>query len=132
MKSVQSVVRLGLLGVWLLAQSGCFYYAGAETYRVRRTTGKGFFYAVERHGQWDTDGPPPRAGDITDRPFYRKLNQASTVSTQGSATAYELSDMYPLGRYLITSIREIGATREGRETVHYYEVELESGNGGVN
>lgn len=132
MKNGQGFVGLGLLGVWLLSQSSCFYYAGAETYRVRRTTGKGFFYAVERHGHWDTDGPPPQVGAITDHPLYRRLNQASTVSTEGSSTAYEVSDMYPLGRYLITSIREIGATREGRDTVHYYEVELESGNGGFN
>jgi len=132
MKSVQGFVCLGIIGVWLLSQSGCFYYAAAKTYRVQRTTGQGFFYAAERHGQWNSDGPPPRAGDITDRPLYRKLNRASTVSTKGSSAEYEMSDMYPLGRYLITSIREIGTTLEGRETVHYYEVELESGNGGIN
>jgi len=115
----------------LSSQAGCFYYGSSTVYKVHHTTGGGYLYAVERRGQWDTDGPPPRAGDITQRPLFGKLQQSATYSTDGTSRQYEVSEMLPLGRYLITSIREVGAAHEGKDTVHYYEVQFEQGTGGI-
>jgi hypothetical protein len=94
-------------------------------------TGSAYLYATERRGQWDADGPPPKTGDITERPLYRKLQQSSTYSTGGASHEYEVSDMLPVGRYLITAIHEVGTARAGRDTVHYYEVQFEQGTGGI-
>lgn len=124
-------LHLGILLACLFSQAGCFYYAGAATvHHVRHTTGSGYLYAIERRGQWDADGPPPQTGEIMTRPLYRKLEKSSTYSTVGTSREYEVSEMLPLGRYLITSIREVGTALEGKNTVHYYEVQFEHGTGG--
>jgi hypothetical protein len=115
----------------LFSQASCFYYGSSTVYKVRHTAGSAYLYAIEHRGQWDTDGPPPQAGDITQRPLYGKLQQSATYSTVGTSREYEVSEMLPLGRYLITSIREVGAAREGKDTVHYYEVQFEEGTGGI-
>jgi len=131
MASSRYFLRLGLLIICLSSQAGCFYYETSTVYKVRHATGGAYLYAVERRGQWDADGPPPQAGEITQRPLYGKLQQSATYATVGASRNYEVSEMLPLGRYLITSIREVGTAIEGKDTVHYYEVQFEEGTGGV-
>lgn len=131
MTRVRSLLCCSITAFFVLSQAGCSYYAGATTYNVRRTTESAYLYTTERQGQWDASDPPPQAGDIIERPLYRKLERAATYSTQGTSREYEVSELLPPGRYLITSIREIGSAVEGKSTLHYYEVQFEHGTGGV-
>ncbi len=129
--TVGQAVCWSIVALFACSQASCVYYAGATTYTVQRTTGTAYLSATERNGQWDTDGPPPRGGDITVRSLYRKLERAATYSTRGTAKEYEMSELLPLGRYLLTSVREVGTAVEGNDTIHYYEVQFEEGNGGA-
>ena len=110
-----------------LFSSGCFFYGGAATVNTQtRASGSGFFSAAERNGQWERGGPPPRVGEITDRPLYRKLKKTFSVSVLGASSGdYELSDIYLPRRYRIAAIREVGTSTEDGKTVHYYEVEFD-------
>jgi hypothetical protein len=114
-----------------LFQSSCFFSGGASTFQKTTSAGSsGFLSATERSGQWDTAGPPPQVGDVTNRPIYRKLEKTSVFSIAYFGRVYELTDPYPRGRYHIAAIREVGTEREGRATVHYYAVEFDPEPGG--
>lgn len=118
-------VQLLSLSLAFFILPGCFFYSGASTVSMQtRASGSGFLTATERNGQWDVDGPPPHVSEVTDRQLYRKLQHSSSYFILGSATEYELSEPYPLQRYRIVAIREIGASTEQGKTVHYYEVEF--------
>ena len=113
--------------VLVLLQSGCFFSGGVST--VRSTTGAdgtGFLTAVERNGQWEGDGPPPRVGDETEYPLYQYLRKEAAYSLFSSGKDYVLSDRYPQRRRRIMAIREIGVVTENGSTQHYYEVEFDN------
>lgn len=122
---------LCLLVVFLLTQSACFFSGGASTFKkTTSASGSGFLSVTERNGQWDTGGPPPRIGDVTDRTIYRKMEKTTAVSIGYFGKIYELSDPYPPRRSRIAAIREVGTDSESGGTVHYYAVEFdpETGN----
>lgn len=93
--------------------------------RTTSASGSGFLSASERDGQWDSDGPPPRVGDITERPVYRKMDKTAVFSIGYFGRVYELTDPYPRRPYRIAAIREVGTDKEGGATIHYYEVEFD-------
>src|SRR5262245_11510132 len=102
-------LRLYLIVLLLFIAPGCFFYGGVST--INKTTnasGSGFLSVTEHSGQWDTKGPPPRVGEVTDRPLYRKLQKEAVYSILGPSKGYELSELYPPGRYRIAAIREVG------------------------
>jgi hypothetical protein len=110
----------------VLSQSSCFFYSGVSTLnRQTRASGSGFLIATEQSGQWDTNGPPPRVGEVTDRQVYRKLEKGAVYSIIGSSKDYQLSDPYPRRRLRIAAIREAGTSTDNGNTVHYYEVEFD-------
>ena len=115
-----------VLVVFNLMQSGCFFYGGTSTVNMQtRAGGAGFLTAIEHNAQWEADGPPPSVGDVTERLLYRKLKKKFSISLMGASNGdYELSDQYPMRRYRIAAIREVGTSTEDGKTVHYYEVEF--------
>jgi len=119
------------LAVLFLIQSGCFFSGGVSTFnKTTQASGSGFLSATERSGQWDTEGPPPRVGDVTDRTIYRKMEKTTALSLGYFGKIYELSDPYPRRRLRIAAIREVGTDSESGGTVHYYEVEFDPEAGG--
>jgi hypothetical protein len=119
-------VQFAGLTLTLFILPGCSLYSGVSTVNMQtRASGSGFLTAIERNGQWDADGPPPRVNEITTRQLYRKMQHSSSYSILGSAKEYELSDLYLSRRYRIVAIREVGTSTEQGETVHYYEVEFD-------
>ncbi|MCS6925099.1 MAG: hypothetical protein NZ578_04265 [Candidatus Binatia bacterium] len=126
-RSFTSVVAM----VCVLVQPGCFFSGGVSTFRkATAASGSGFIRATERNGQWDHHGPPPRVGEITERPIYREVERARVVSFAYAGDTYHLTNPYPSGRYRITAIRELGAVVENGATVHYYAVEFDPAHGG--
>jgi hypothetical protein len=126
MSYTQNLFRCLILGTLFFSQPGCFFYSGVST--INKTTsaqGSGFLAATERNGHWDMYGPPPRVGEVTDRPLYRKLQNEAVYSILGPSQGYELSDPYLPRRYRIVAIREVGTTTESGSTLHYYEVEFD-------
>lgn len=121
------------VGVLLLVLSpGCFFNGGVST--VRSTTGAsgtGFLTATEQNGQWEGAGQPPRVGEDTEYPLYRRLQKEAAYSLLFSGKDYIVSDPYPPGRRRIMAIREIGVTSENGKTRHYYEVEFENSGTGL-
>jgi hypothetical protein len=114
-----------------LFHSGCFFSGGVSTIsKTTRASGSGFLSATERNGQWDTDGPPPRVGDVTERTIYRKLEKTTAFSIGYIGRVYQLADPYPYRRYRIAAIREVGTAVESGGTVYYYEVEFDPEAGG--
>jgi hypothetical protein len=131
MGRIHTAIVSRAVAVLLLLQPGCFFSGGVST--VSRTTGasgSGFVSATERNGQWDTNGPPPQVGDVTERLVYRKLEKATTFSVGYVGKVYELADPYPSKRYRIAAIREVGTDSESGGTVHYYQVEFDPVTGG--
>jgi hypothetical protein len=119
------------LALLLFTQSACFFSGGASTFKkTTSAAGSGFLSATERSGQWDTGGPPPRVGEVTDRTIYRKLEKTTAVSIGYFGKIYELSEPYPPRRVRIAAIQEVGTDSESGGTVHYYQVEFdpETGN----
>ncbi|MBI3304204.1 MAG: hypothetical protein HYZ72_19235 [Deltaproteobacteria bacterium] len=115
----------------LLAQPGCFFSGGVATIsKTTRASGSGFLSVTEHNGQWDTDGPPPKVGDVTERTIYRKLEKATALSIGYVGKVYELTDPYSRRRCRIAAIREVGTASESGGTVHYYEVEFDPEAGG--
>ncbi|MGE0823471.1 MAG: hypothetical protein AB7G75_13600 [Candidatus Binatia bacterium] len=111
--------------VFLLSQAGCFFSGGVST--VQSTTGAdgtGFFSATERDGQWDWSGPPPKVGEVTERPMYRLMRKEAAYSLFAAGKDYGLSEPYPDRKRRITAIREVGAVTDNGNTRHYYEVEF--------
>lgn len=126
-RSFASVVAI----VYILILSGCFVSGGVSTFQqATSASGSGFISATERDGQWDHPGPPPRVGEVTQRPIYREVEQARVVSLAYVGDIYRLTDPYPSGRYRITAIREIGRVVESGATIHYYAVEFDRAHGG--
>jgi hypothetical protein len=126
MRRIHIVVGVWVTASLVLLQSGCFFSGGVTT--VSKTTSAsstGILSATEQNGQWDADGPPPRVGEVTERPIYRSLQKESAYSFGGAFKGYDLSDPYPRGRYRIAAIREVGTAAESSGTVHYYEVEFD-------
>jgi hypothetical protein len=121
----RSVQLLGLAFV-LFTQPACFFYGGVSTINKQtQASGSGFLTAIEREGQWEADGPPPRVGEVTDRQVYRKMGTEKTFSILGSTKEFALSEPYPPRRRRIAAIREVGTTTEDGRTTHYYEVEFD-------
>jgi hypothetical protein len=117
-----------ILSVTLLvfAQAGCFFYSDVSTLNKQtRASGSGFLTAIEHNGQWETDGPPPRVGEVTERQVYRKFEKGAVYSLIGSSQDYQLSEPYPSRRRRIAAIRETGTSTESGKTTHYYEVEFD-------
>jgi hypothetical protein len=111
---------------FLFSQSACFFSGGVSTMKKQtNASGSGFLSATERSGQWDADGPPPRVGEVTSRPIYRKMEKSAAFSIAYLGRSYELSDPYPARRSRIAAIREIGTDSDNSGTVHYYEVEFD-------
>lgn len=108
-------------------QPGCFFHGGVSTFNSQTSaSGAGFISATEYNGQWETDGPPPNVGDVTERPLYRKLKKKYFISILGaSSDDYELRELSPTRRYRVVAIREVGTSTEEGKTVHYYEVEFD-------
>ena len=128
---IRSRFPLHALFLLLLAQSACFFSGGVST--LQKTTsasGSGFLSATEHNGQWDADGPPPRVGEVTERPIYRRLEKTAAFSVAYFGKGYDLSDPYPRRRVRIAAIREVGTDSESGGTVHYYEVEYDPEAGG--
>jgi len=112
--------------LFLFSQSACFFSGGVSTLnKTTSASGSGFLSATERNGQWDADGPPPRVGEVTERPIYRKMEKTAAFSIAYFGKGYELSDPYPRRRSRIAAIREVGTDSESGGTVHYYEVEFD-------
>ena len=127
----RSIALPCIFAVLLLAQSSCFFSGGVSTIsKTTRASGSGFLSATERNGQWDADGPPPKVGDVTERPIYRNLQKEAAYSILGASKGYDLSDPYPRRRCRIAAIREVGTDSESGGTVHYYEVEFDPETGG--
>lgn len=106
--------------------SGCFFSGGVTTINKQtRALGSGFLSATERSGQWDSQGPPPKVGEISERQLYRKLEKTGIFSVGYFGNVYELADPYSPRRYRVAAIREVGTDTEGNATVHYYEVEFD-------
>src|ERR1700741_898671 len=85
--------------LFVLVQAGCFFYSGVSTLNKQtRASGSGFLTATEYNGQWETDGPPPRVGEVIERQVYRKLEKGAVYSIIGSSQDYQLSDPYPSRR----------------------------------
>jgi hypothetical protein len=119
--------------LFILAQTGCFYYGGVSTVRTwSGSKGFGYLTATERRGRWDASGPPPEIGEATSLPIYRQLQKRATYSTDTVAKGYDLSNPHPFHQYRIVAIREIDTAKENGSTTHYYEVEFEEGNLGFN
>src|SRR5438552_11173380 len=109
MISYRPTVFLCAAALFLFSQSACFFSGGVST--LQKTTsasGSGFLSATERHGQWDADGPPPRVGEVTERPIYRKLEKSAAFSVAYFGRGYDLSDPYPRRRVRVAAIREVG------------------------
>lgn len=131
MLTSRQTVFLWAIVLFFLTQSACFFSSGVST--LKKTTsasGSGFLSVTEHNGRWDVDGPPPKVGEVTERPIYRNLQKGTAYSVLGAAKDYELSNPQPRQRYRIAAIREIGTASESGGTVHYYEVEFdpETGN----
>lgn len=112
----------------LLAVSltGCFFSGGVSTVSSKKYNGgTGYFSSTERNGQWEFDGPPPKIGEVTNRPLYRLMRKEAAYSILSSSKDYGLSEPYPERRRRVTAIREVGAVKENDQTRHYYEVEFE-------
>ena len=119
-------VTIGFIAVLFTCSTGCYFSSGVKTVTAKTyASGVGFFAAAERNGQWQVYGPPPQIGESTERPLYRQLNKGASYSLLGAARDYELEDPYPLRRYRVVAIREIGTVAEGDTTTHYYQVEFE-------
>ena len=126
MRKCPGLIFLCMTGLLVLSQAGCFFSGGVSTFnKTTRASGSGFLSATERNGQWDADGPPPRVGEITERPLYRNLQKEAAYSLLYASKGYELSDLYPRRRCKIAAIREVGTDSESGGTVHYYEVEFD-------
>ncbi len=120
---MRSVIALLLLVVSL---SGCFFSGGVTTVsNTKYNGGTGYFSSTERNGQWEFDGPPPKIGEVTNRPLYRLMQKEAAYSLFSSSKDYGLSEPYPERRRRVTAIREVGAVKENDQTRHYYEVEFE-------
>lgn len=112
--------------VLLLPQAGCFFSGGASTFhKTTSARGSGFLSAVERNGEWDANGPPPRVGEVTERQLYQKLEKTGIFSIGYLGNVYELSEPYTPKRYRVAAIREVGTDTEGSATIHFYEVEFD-------
>lgn len=110
----------------VLVQASCFFYSDISTLNKQtRASGSGFLTATEQNGQWESDGPPPRVGEVTERQVYRKLEKGAVYSLIGSSQEYQLSDPYPSRRRRIAAIREAGTSTASGKTTHYYEVEFD-------
>jgi hypothetical protein len=126
MSTAHHRVLFWAVSFFLLTQPGCFFSGGASTFsKTTGASGSGFLSVSERNGQWDIDGPPPKVGDVTERPIYRVLQKEQVFSIGYSGKGYELSDPYPRRRYKVAAIREVGTASEDGNTVHYYEVEFD-------
>ena len=111
---------------FVLPLSSCFFSGGVTTINKQtRALGSGFLSATERSSQWDSQGPPPKVGDVTDRQLYRKLEKTGIFSVGYFGKIYELADPYTPRRYRVAAIREVGTDTEGNATIHYYEVEFD-------
>jgi hypothetical protein len=126
MISSRSAAFLCAAVLFLFFQSACFFSGGVSTLnKTTSASGSGFLSATERNGQWDIDGPPPRVGEVTERPIYRKMEKTAAFSIAYFGRSYELSDPYPRRRVRVAAIREVGTDSESGGTVHYYEVEFD-------
>src|SRR4051812_26089091 len=121
----RSVVFLCAAVLFLVSQSACFFSGGVSTMKKQTSaSGSGFLSATERSGQWDADGPPPRVGEVTSRPIYRKMEKSAAFSIAYFGRSYELTDPYPARRSRIATIREIGTDSESGGTYIYKKSSL--------
>ena len=123
---LQRFTFFSVVVLWVMSLTGCFFSSGVSTFTNKKYNGGvGYLSSTERNGQWEFDGPPPKVGEVTDRPIYRQMQKEAAYSILSSSKDYGLSEPYPERPRRITAIRELGAVKDNDHTRHYYEVEFE-------